>query len=616
VAGFDLARSHLVSREYDVTTALRVYSSNTGFPSFSDLTFIIEGESVWWNANTAAVALPVTAGTRYWLQVHVWDDQLPSLIYLNWRSGVDPVNDSFANRIKLQNGQSFEYILANITTDPDDNFWWTPYVGSMWYEMDFPAEYDAGFYLQVAGNIDDASSPKDGWVTLAYGYPSVDSGSHGTLYIELGDGGYGYYYVNVLQTYDGSPASSIADLGPIASYQEIPSSGLIRVGFPVYSPDTMQPPDTWSQIQDRALMLSSGPSHIYYEGVNTVYGGGTYQPSYYSTHGYIATVDIITYNLPSLDVYYSAAATSPVYIFGARTDDYGDALPPELWAPGAIEYRYVQEWEGGSYRQWHYDRAVILPEFDTPGFNNINNYGWESVKPISYEESQGDSRPAVTGGNYGATANQFAGSMFLSRVDYVFYNNPAAPSSPYSNFKFDPDSVVTDYIGPILHTLPDMGSVYSPWTNPYGGTFATHIEVDPASVIELGAFDSEPDIYGYRNLAFTIWAERPALDFTGSEFNPPSPFGAEGFYHRQQGGFIPASFDLNEIQPTMTPPLVFAKCTPGRVKFLMWPEVTSAVTPPMRQRHRDDGLTTDARQERGHGSSLQSSIRQGGRVYY
>lgn len=38
--------------------------------------------------------------------------------------------------------------------------------------------------------------------------------------------------------------------------------------------------------------------------------------------------------------------------------------------------------------------------------------------------------------------------------------------------------------------------------------------------------------------------------------------------------------------------------------------------PPMRQRHRDDGLTTDARQEKGDGSSQQSSIRQGGRVYY
>jgi hypothetical protein len=38
--------------------------------------------------------------------------------------------------------------------------------------------------------------------------------------------------------------------------------------------------------------------------------------------------------------------------------------------------------------------------------------------------------------------------------------------------------------------------------------------------------------------------------------------------------------------------------------------------PPMRQRHRDDGLATDARQMKGHGSSLQSSIRRGGQVYY
>lgn len=38
--------------------------------------------------------------------------------------------------------------------------------------------------------------------------------------------------------------------------------------------------------------------------------------------------------------------------------------------------------------------------------------------------------------------------------------------------------------------------------------------------------------------------------------------------------------------------------------------------PPLRQRHRDDGLTTDTRQEKGNGSSLQSSLRRGGRVYH
>lgn len=40
------------------------------------------------------------------------------------------------------------------------------------------------------------------------------------------------------------------------------------------------------------------------------------------------------------------------------------------------------------------------------------------------------------------------------------------------------------------------------------------------------------------------------------------------------------------------------------------------VMPPLRQRSRDDGLATDARQQKGSGSSLQTSLRRGGRVYY
>lgn len=40
------------------------------------------------------------------------------------------------------------------------------------------------------------------------------------------------------------------------------------------------------------------------------------------------------------------------------------------------------------------------------------------------------------------------------------------------------------------------------------------------------------------------------------------------------------------------------------------------IVPPLRQRHRDDGLSTDAKQQKGSGSSQQSSLRRGGRVYY
>lgn len=40
------------------------------------------------------------------------------------------------------------------------------------------------------------------------------------------------------------------------------------------------------------------------------------------------------------------------------------------------------------------------------------------------------------------------------------------------------------------------------------------------------------------------------------------------------------------------------------------------VSPPLRQRSRDDGLAVDSRQEKSQGSSQQSSLRRGGRVYY
>lgn len=41
-----------------------------------------------------------------------------------------------------------------------------------------------------------------------------------------------------------------------------------------------------------------------------------------------------------------------------------------------------------------------------------------------------------------------------------------------------------------------------------------------------------------------------------------------------------------------------------------------SIIPPLRQRGRDDGLATDALQEKGRGSSVQTSLRRGGRVYY
>ena len=53
----------------------------------------------------------------------------------------------------------------------------------------------------------------------------------------------------------------------------------------------------------------------------------------------------------------------------------------------------------------------------------------------------------------------------------------------------------------------------------------------------------------------------------------------------------------------------------GLPRFRYWIPGSTKI-PPMRQRVRDDGLTIDARQMKGSGSSLQSSIRRGGRVYY
>lgn len=42
----------------------------------------------------------------------------------------------------------------------------------------------------------------------------------------------------------------------------------------------------------------------------------------------------------------------------------------------------------------------------------------------------------------------------------------------------------------------------------------------------------------------------------------------------------------------------------------------NTTAPTLRQRHRDDGLAAGSREEKGHGSSQQTSLRRGGRVYF
>lgn len=55
----------------------------------------------------------------------------------------------------------------------------------------------------------------------------------------------------------------------------------------------------------------------------------------------------------------------------------------------------------------------------------------------------------------------------------------------------------------------------------------------------------------------------------------------------------------------------------GETVLLVWViDGDAGGIPPMRQRQRDDGLATDSRQEKGHGSSLQSSQRRSSRTYY
>lgn len=46
------------------------------------------------------------------------------------------------------------------------------------------------------------------------------------------------------------------------------------------------------------------------------------------------------------------------------------------------------------------------------------------------------------------------------------------------------------------------------------------------------------------------------------------------------------------------------------------PMPINTLAPPLRQRHRDDGLAVDSREQKGQGSSQQTSLRRGGKAYY
>lgn len=84
------------------------------------------------------------------------------------------------------------------------------------------------------------------------------------------------------------------------------------------------------------------------------------------------------------------------------------------------------------------------------------------------------------------------------------------------------------------------------------------------------------------------------------------------FYRAYQGCAIKVNARPSAV--TATWPLIFIDGTPLPAPGDQ--DDREPLSPPMRQRHRDDDLATATKHQRGDGSSHQSSIRQGGRVYY
>ena len=214
------------------------------------------------------------------------------------------------------------------------------------------------------------------------------------------------------------------------------------------------------------------------------------------------------------------------------------------------------------------------------------------------------------------------------------------------------DSYVEWEAGPNVVTDWDLGEIQGKWGNP---DMSTTSAGNPGTPIEEQPFEmvgSSFRLEMYYNLVYTpgtqvVWPEpfsgETIVDYPVSghgaayENRGMSPYNIipnalPPYFHPARPGPVQSVsvFPHNPVWmniPPLPPPLgwkppwylnqggtswrnIYVLVDTPRYRYWM------SGMPPMRQRHRDDGLTVDTRQEKGRGSSLQSSLRRGGKVYY
>jgi len=191
------------------------------------------------------------------------------------------------------------------------------------------------------------------------------------------------------------------------------------------------------------------------------------------------------------------------------------------------------------------------------------------------------------------------------------YENP-----PYGSYTVH-SSVLADYATPNVHRGEDQVTSLVEYGGPIArlsnDKFVTFRKADYPGTFQAGEefLPSDPQFYGVDPIAGTM--ERTQV-MTWTEF---------------QNTRVQYEDDVTiDADPVTGLIAVVTKWTGGgwqyapihygvQASIFQGPALSvSLMPPPLRQRQRDDGLATDTPQQKGQGSSLQTSQRRGGRVYY
>lgn len=259
------------------------------------------------------------------------------------------------------------------------------------------------------------------------------------------------------------------------------------------------------------------------------------------------------------------------------SDSSGNPPPSEWWGGAIDEEHPWSGWNNIAWPSWYLDSVPPLGRyFDERWQHGLNTLisDPEAINPIQWQPDTA-AIPLVETGIYYTMYEELGddgagGAMRAYELDPSLENTTENHHSQYVY---------------AIKTLPaDIGTSFDIpsriWSSPtgHGAVGAAHDD-DMAGIT--------PNIAGY---AGGRWSHR------GGTF---TAYMRPGDTEYVGGGWMYIQF----------PPWRYSVPTwiDGSAQFGM---------PPLRQRHRTDGLTTDTRQERGHGDSLQSSTRRGPRTYY